>query len=129
VHGLASPLGAQLPIPHGIACGAVLWQTIRANILALQDRAPDAGSLERYADAGRILAGLPPGASEVDARATLIDTLRDWVARLGVPGLSSFGMGHEHIPAVVADSPGSSMKTNPVALSDVELTGILEVAL
>ena len=28
VHGLASPLGAQLPIPHGMACGSVLWQTI-----------------------------------------------------------------------------------------------------
>ena len=26
VHGFASPLGAQLPIPHGMACGAVLWQ-------------------------------------------------------------------------------------------------------
>ena len=31
----------------------------------------------------------------------------------------------EHIPVVVADSPGSSMRTNPVALDD-ELTAILE---
>ena len=36
VHGLASPLGAQLPIPHGMACGAVLWQTIEANVAALE---------------------------------------------------------------------------------------------
>jgi alcohol dehydrogenase class IV len=129
VHGLASPLGAQLPIPHGMACGAVLWQTIGANIVALQERAPDASALERYADAGRILAGLPSHSSDADARAALVATLRDWVARLAVPGLSSFGMGQQHIPAVVADSPGSSMRTNPVALSDAELTGILEVAL
>jgi alcohol dehydrogenase class IV len=129
VHGLASPLGAQLPIPHGMACGAVLWQTIGANIVALQERAPDASALERYADAGRILAGLPSDSSAADARAALVATLRDWVARLEVPGLSSFGMAQQHIPAVVADSPGSSMRTNPVALSDAELTGILEVAL
>jgi alcohol dehydrogenase class IV len=129
VHGLASPLGAQLPIPHGMACGAVLWQTIRANIQALSVRVPDTRPLQRYAYAGRILADLPPEASDDDARAALIDTLRDWVARLEVPGLSSFGMGRQHIPAVVADSPGSSMKTNPVALSDAELTSILEEAL
>ncbi len=129
VHGLASPLGAQSPIPHGMACGAVLWQTIHANVAALEERAPGAPALERYADAGRILAGLPPAASDADARAVLVATLRDWVVRLEVPGLSSFGMGRQHIPAVVADSPGSSMKTNPVALSDAELGSILEDAL
>jgi alcohol dehydrogenase len=51
------------------------------------------------------------------------------VERLAVPGLATFGMRREHIVAVVADSPGSSMQTNPVALSDGELGAILEAAL
>ncbi len=129
VHGLASPLGAQLPIPHGMACGSVLWQTIEANVTALEERAPRAAALDRYADAGRILASLPPGCGDDEARSALTTTLRDWVARLGVPGLSAFGMGREHIAAVVADSPGSSMQTNPVLLTDAELSNILERAL
>jgi hypothetical protein len=41
----------------------------------------------------------------------------------------TFGMGREHIAAVVTDSPGSSMKTNPVPLTDAELTSILERSL
>ncbi len=129
VHGLASPLGAQLPIPHGMACGSVLWQTIEANVTALEERAPRAAVLDRYADAGRILASLPPGCGDEEARSALTTTLRDWVARLGVPGLSAFGMGREHIAAVVADSPGSSMQTNPVLLTDAELSNILERAM
>ena len=37
-------------------------------------------------------------------------------------------MTAEHIPVIVADSPGSSMRTNPIALTDDELTAILEAA-
>ena len=129
VHGLASPLGAQLPIPHGMACGAVLWQTIEANIAALAARAPGSAALARYADAGRILADLPADRADEEARSALVVTLREWASRLEVPGLSTFGMGREHIAAVVANSPGSSMKTNPVSLSDAELASILERAL
>jgi alcohol dehydrogenase len=86
-------------------------------------------ALERYADAGRILAGLPEVRPAGEARAALVETLRDWVARLAVPGLSAFGMAPANIPAVVADSPGSSMRTNPVALTDAELTSILRRSL
>ena len=71
----------------------------------------------------------PPGCGDDEARSALTTTLREWVARLGVPGLSAFGMGREHIAAVVADSPGSSMQTNPVLLTDAELSNILERAL
>ena len=129
VHGLASPLGALLPIPHGMACGAVLWQTIETNVMALLERAPEAASLDRYSEAGRILAALPAGQSDERARASLVDTLRGWVERLEAPGLAAFGMRQEHIAGVVADSPGSSMQTNPVALTDAELTDILQRAL
>ncbi|MEA2025823.1 MAG: iron-containing alcohol dehydrogenase, partial [Chloroflexota bacterium] len=129
VHGFASPLGAQLPIPHGMACGAVLWQVIGANIVALTERDPGSPALAKYAEAGRILAALPPGTRDETARVGLVDILHDWVDQLEVPGLSTFEMTAEHIPVIVADSPGSSMRTNPIALTDEELTAILESAL
>jgi alcohol dehydrogenase class IV len=129
VHGFASPLGAQLPIPHGMACGAVLWQVIDANIRALGQRDPESPALGKYADAGRLLADLPSETDAQEASGQLVATLRAWVERLEVPGLSTFGMTAAHIPAVVADSPGSSMRTNPVPLTDAELTAILESAL
>ena len=79
--------------------------------------------------AGRILAALPAGTGEAEACARLVETLRAWVTALQVPPLSSFEMTAAHIPLVVADSPGSSMRTNPVALTDAELADILEQAL
>ena len=129
VHGFASPLGARLPIPHGMACGAVLWQTVRANITALADREPGSPALPKYAEAGRILADLPSAIRDGAARMQLVDTLHDMARALDVPGLAAFEMNAADIPAVVADSPGSSMRTNPVALSDEELTSILQQAL
>ncbi len=129
VHGFASPLGAQLTIPHGMACGAVLWQVIDANIKALSARDPESPALPKYADAGRILAGLSPGTSDEAARVGLVDALHDWVLALQVPPLSAFDMTAAQVPLVVADSPGSSMRTNPIALSDEELRAILEQAL
>jgi alcohol dehydrogenase class IV len=128
VHGFASPLGAQLPIPHGMACGAVLWQTIRS-ITALSERAQDSPALPKYAQAGRILAGLSSNIRDGAARVALVDTLHDMVESLEVPPLSAFEMTPAHIPLVVADSPGSSMRTNPVALTDDELSDILRQAL
>lgn len=129
VHGFASPLGARLPIPHGMACGAVLWQTIRANIVALTERLPASPALPKYAQAGRILADLPSTVRDGAARVQLVDTLHDMVEALEVPGLDAFEMSLEHVPVIVADSPGSSMRTNPVELTEEELTDILRAAL
>jgi alcohol dehydrogenase len=129
VHGLASPLGARQPIPHGVACGAVLWQATEANIAALRERQPGSAALSRYAEAGRILAGLGDDASSEEALAALIETLRGLVARLGIPALGSFGYTAGDIAALVAEGRGGSMRTNPVTLSDAEISGILELAL
>jgi alcohol dehydrogenase len=129
VHGLASPLGAQLPIPHGMACGAVLWQTIRANIEALDERDAASPALARYAELGRLLSDVSARTNDEVARTALVDVLRRWTEQLEVPGLSAFGMHADDIAGVVADSPGSSMRTNPILLSDNELAAILTAAL
>jgi len=125
VHGLVAPLGAQAPVPHGTGCGILLAATTRANIAALTARsAPDSAALARYATAGRLLAG-DPALPDQDARDALLETLAGWTVALGLPRLRDFGIGAADLPRIVADARGSSMRTNPVVLTDAELDRIL----
>ena len=128
VHGLASPLGAQHPIPHGAACGATLVAATRVNIAALEARDQGNRALSRYAAAGRLFTGRA-GADDREARSALVSALESLAASLGVPSLSTFGITESWIPALVADSRGSSMKTNPVLLTDEEIAAILRASL
>ena len=129
VHGLASPLGAQFPVPHGAACGATLAAVTVANIGALAARAPDSPALARYATLGRLVAGLPETSGGAEARGALVVTLTEWTAALRLPRLRAFGIRESDIPAIVADARGSSMRTNPVVLTDEEISGILAATL
>ena len=55
VHGLASPLGAFYPIPHGVVCGTLVATCTAVNIEALKSRAPDSVALAKYAEVAGIL--------------------------------------------------------------------------
>jgi alcohol dehydrogenase class IV len=124
VHGLASPLGAFFPIPHGVACGTLVATATAVNIEALKARDPHSSALPKYAEIGRRFA-LQKGLNGDDARAFLIATLRQWETTLALPRLSACRVTSADFPRVVADSRGSSMKTNPVVLTDEEITHIL----
>jgi alcohol dehydrogenase len=128
IHGLASPIGTRSPIPHGAACGAILWQTVAANIEALEARAPGSPALDRYAAIGRLLSG-DPTTDDAHARSALVDVLRRWVFELGTDGLATFGVGPEDIEGIVSESAGGSTRTNPIALTDDELAAILRASL
>ena len=128
VHGLASPLGAQFPIPHGVACGATLVAATRINIAALEARDPENRALNRYAVAGWLFGGRA-GGDDREARSALVPALEGLTARLAVPRLSAFGITESSIPAILADSRGSSMKTNPIVLTDDEIAAILRESL
>ena len=124
VHGLASPLGAFFPIPHGAACGTLVAAATAANIAALGDRAPGHAALSRYAEAGRALAGC--GISDPEAaRCDLIQRLARWTEELGMPRLGAYGVESQHVPWIVRHSRAGSMKTNPIELTDEELASIL----
>ncbi len=128
VHGLASPLGAFFPIPHGVVCGTLVAAATRINIRALRERAPNAPALRKYAEAGVLLSGhMYP--SEGAAQDGLIDLLDDWTVRLELPRLGEFGMREKDIGRVVANSRGGSMQTNPLVLSDDELADVLNARL
>jgi alcohol dehydrogenase class IV len=128
VHGIVAALGARYPVPHGTGCGILLAATTRANLVALAERAPDSPTLARYADAGRILAG-SPALPDDNARAALVATLDSWTALLGLPRLAAYGAVPADMPALVTESRGSSMRTNPVVLTDAEIAGILATCL
>jgi alcohol dehydrogenase len=129
VHGLASPLGARFPVPHGTACGATLAAVTAANIGALAAREPGSQALDRYATLGRLLAGPPEATAAPDARRALVLVLTAWTAALEVPRLRAFGVREADVAAIVADARGSSMRTNPIVLTDAELESILQACL
>ena len=124
VHGLASPLGALFPIPHGVVCGTLVAEATEVNIRALEARLPDSPALGKYAGAGALLAGRPDAGRD-EALTALVDTLRDWVERLALPRLAEFGMTDADIDTIVAASGGGGMKTNPVVLDDGEVAEVL----
>jgi alcohol dehydrogenase class IV len=125
VHGLASPLGAFFPISHGVVCGTLVAAATSANIAAMAQREPDNAALEKYAQAGRLLSN-QPGLQTDTACEALIDTIEQWTRRLKLPRLGKYGIGEQDFPHIVANCRGSSMKTNPIVLTDGEVTAILQ---
>jgi alcohol dehydrogenase len=124
VHGLASPLGAYFPIPHGVVCGTLVSAATEVNIKALQEREPGNSALAKYAQVGRLLTGR----TEIDdatARASLTALLTEWSERLQLPRLNGYGISAADFPLIVANSRGSSMQTNPIVLTDAEIEAIL----
>ena len=128
VHGLAAPLGAFFPIPHGVACGSLVAEATAVNVRALRERAPDHPALAKYAAAGRLLA-VQPGLDENEAIAALLATLHDWTRRLALPGLGAYGVTPADIPRLVTNCRGSSMQTNPTRLDDAEIAALIAARL
>ncbi|MCP5424147.1 MAG: iron-containing alcohol dehydrogenase [Gammaproteobacteria bacterium] len=124
VHGLASPLGAYFPIPHGEVCGTLVAAASRINIDAMREREPDNPARDKYARAGNILTGRLHQ-NPRNAREALVLVLKEWTERLELPKLRSYGVEEADFPRIVAHSRGGSMKTNPILLSDEEVTEIL----
>jgi alcohol dehydrogenase len=128
VHGLASPLGAFFPIPHGVVCGTLVAAATRVNIAALRQREPRNPALQKYAEAGILLSGRM-FSSEQAAQDGLVELLEDWTERLALPRLGGFGMTTDDIDRVVANCRGGSMQTNPLVLEDAELADLLRTRL
>jgi alcohol dehydrogenase class IV len=125
VHGFAAPIGGMLDAPHGAICARLLPLVMTANVRALQARAPDSPALARYREVARILTD--------DADASLADGVV-WVEQLAhelaVPGFAAYGMQSSALATVVAKAMrASSMKGNPIELTESELTAILAQAL
>lgn len=125
VHGFAGPLGGMLGAPHGVICGKLLPHVTAANVAALRDRAASSAALARFDEIAGILTG-QPSARASDA----VSWIQALCAHLRLPGLRQYGLADALFPAAVAKAEqASSMKGNPIELTEAELTEILAAAI
>ncbi len=124
VHGLASPLGAFFPIPHGVACGTLLAQATETNIQAMLQREPENPALKSYARLSGIICDRQFN-DDKSAFKALSDVLWQWTEVLGISRLSVFGVGLKDIDRIVRNVSPSSMKSNPIKLTDNEIAAIV----
>jgi alcohol dehydrogenase class IV len=131
VHGFAAPLGANFPAPHGTICATLLPHIIAANVRALrtQPLAAGAPALKRYAEIGRQLPG-SENADDAEAIDACVEFTADLLKEMHIPPLSQFGLSRADVPEMVALSrKTSSMRFNPVVLSDESLSAALIAAI
>jgi alcohol dehydrogenase len=122
-HGFAAPLGAHFPIPHGVICANLLAPAIRANAQTL---GRDASA---YAEMGR-WAAMKSSLPDDEAVSALISFVERLLRDLKIPPLSHYGMSESDIPKMVElAKQSSSMKYNPIKLSDEALAGILRAGI
>jgi len=125
VHGFAGPIGGLCGAPHGAICGRLLPPVTRVNLRALRQRSPGSDTLKRYENLARLLTGR--------ADATCDDGVQ-WLevlcTDLGLPPLGAYGMSSKDLPEVISRAAhSSSMRGNPVVLTEAEMAGALQAAL
>lgn len=125
VHGLAGVLGGMFDAPHGAICGRLLPFVMETNVAAMRQREPEHPALDRYLDVATILTG------DFDAEA---EDGADWMLalckHLDVPGLATYGIIEAVFPAIIEKAArSSSMRGNPIQLTEAELHAILSSAL
>lgn len=122
VHGFAGPMGGMFPIPHGAVCACLMSAVIEENIQALRESKLDSSKFDELA---KILTGNEKAMSN-DAAIWAAEL----VAELQIPSLSEFGLTKEDFPVLVEKAKvASSMKGNPVELTNEQMFRILERSL
>jgi alcohol dehydrogenase class IV len=120
VHGFAAPIGGMFPAPHGAVCAALLPHATEVNLRALRARAPESDALRRYEEAARLF----------DGSRDPVPFLAALVREFGIPPLAAYGLTAGDVPVLVEKaSQASSMKGNPIKLTEEELREIAARAL
>lgn len=125
VHGFAGPLGGMFPAPHGAVCAALLPRVMEVNLRALRGRRPGSETLRRYDEVAQLLTSNPRAAADDG-----VAWVGELCAALKIAPLRTYGVKTRHFPVLVEKAAAaSSMKGNPIQLSQSELREILEYSL
>lgn len=119
VHGFAGVIGGMTGAAHGAICGTLLGPVLAAN------RDATTGAARERLDQVCAILAEALGSTAAQAPAAL----QAWAWAEGLPGLAALGVGEDlHAGIVSAAREASSMKGNPVVLSDRALRDVLERA-
>ena len=122
IHGFAGPMGGMFPIPHGAVCACLMSAVIEMNIEALKEKNQD---ISKFDELAQILTG-----SDLAKAEDAVVWADNLVSELEIPTLSAFGLTENDFPVAVQKAKNaSSMKGNPIELSEDQLTWILEKSL
>jgi alcohol dehydrogenase class IV len=125
VHGFAGVLGGMYNAPHGDICAALLPPVMEINIRAMQQREASHPALKRYQEVATWLTQNPEASLEDG-----VTWVRDTAKKLQIKPLSTYGIRQEDFPEIIEKSSrASSMKGNPIVLTNDELAEILTMAL
>jgi len=125
VHGIAGPFGGMFPgAPHGAICAALLPGSLEVNHRAIQERHPDHACLQRFDELVMMAHGKPDACFE-----RMFNWVLETIARFNIPDLGTYGFSNEHLPELIQKSKNaSSMKGNPIELTDNEIQTIIQKA-
>lgn len=125
VHGFAAPLGGEFKAPHGAVCAALLPYVMEINIRALKEREPQNPTLATYDEIAQLLTG-----NSTAQAAEGIEWVKNICAEMNIPGLAEIGVQEKDFKSLAAKAArASSMKGNPIELTEEELIEILQKAL
>jgi len=124
VHGFAGPIGGMFNVPHGAICAALLSSVMLVNAEILSNRGDDFEKLSRFEDIARWVTGVE--------NATIEEGV-EWIAslckKMEIPRLSELGIKKIDFPAIIQKSKNSSsMKGNPIQLTEQEMAKVLELS-
>jgi alcohol dehydrogenase len=123
VHGLASPIGARFPAPHGVVCGTLTGAVTEAVIARLREEG-EAGedALDKYARAARAVTGeaLPDTEAACDR---LLGALLRWAEDFGIGRLGAYGMTAEDVESIAREGDN---KNSPAPLDQAEIARLLQ---
>jgi alcohol dehydrogenase class IV len=122
VHGFAGPMGGMFPIPHGQVCACLMPAVIKTNIEAMVEQKED---ISKFNNLARLLTGSKKALAN-DAAVWAQNVIKE----LKIPSLSHFGISEQVFPDLIQKAKNaSSMKGNPVKLTDDQLELILKKSL
>jgi alcohol dehydrogenase class IV len=125
VHGFAGPFGGMYDAPHGAVCGRLLPAVMQMNIKKIRSQTEYGEKLKRYQ---QIAALIFQDAAAAPEAAT--DWVSELVERFEIPRLGEYGLRRNEFDDLVNKAQASSsMKGNPVRLSDEDCLEILEASI
>jgi len=125
VHGFAGVIGGMVDAAHGAVCAALLGAVVEVNVRVLRERDAGSHALVRYAQAARLLTGRSEATIEDG-----VEWLRETVRVLSIPGLATLGVRREDLDEIVENArTASSMRGNPIVLTEAELREVLAASL